>query len=180
MGLGRIHKQKFKIKSTYTMKKRRRLMQVKWKWCGGLSRDNLKHKLYMACNLWEEALLPSLLYTLCLSMGTTSKCHFLLRPPNGNPKIGTFVVPKLWTFIYFSNQIFKKSKGNFLEPLKRSFQRCITCPNYTSFDPAFKGFMVESQISNLTLAPSFDHISCKSGLNEQCKLTLTIFISRPF
>jgi len=27
--------------------------------------------------------------------------------PNGRPKIGTFVVPKLWTFISFSN-IFKK------------------------------------------------------------------------
>jgi hypothetical protein len=30
-------------------------MQIESKWCGGLSKDNLKHKLYMAHNLWEEA-----------------------------------------------------------------------------------------------------------------------------
>jgi hypothetical protein len=35
-------------------------MQVKHKSCGGPSRDNLKHKLHMAHNLWEEAPLPSL------------------------------------------------------------------------------------------------------------------------
>jgi len=35
-------------------------MQIKWKWCDGPSKDNLKHKLYMAHNLKEEASLPSL------------------------------------------------------------------------------------------------------------------------
>jgi hypothetical protein len=45
---------------------------------------------------------------------------------------------------------------------------------------AFNGFVVESQISNLTLAPSFDHKLCKSGLNEQCEGTLNIYVSRPF
>jgi hypothetical protein len=35
-------------------------MQFEWKWCGGLSKDNLKHKLYTTCNLWDEAPLPSL------------------------------------------------------------------------------------------------------------------------
>jgi hypothetical protein len=48
------------MKSTYTTKKKRWLVQVEWKWCDGLSRDNLKHKFYMAHNLWEEAPLPSL------------------------------------------------------------------------------------------------------------------------
>jgi hypothetical protein len=28
--------------------------------CDKFSRDNLKHKFYTACNLWEEAPLPSL------------------------------------------------------------------------------------------------------------------------
>ncbi len=41
------------MRSTYTTKKRGRLVQVEWKWCGKLSRENLKHKLYMACNLWD-------------------------------------------------------------------------------------------------------------------------------
>jgi len=35
-------------------------MQVEWKWCGELSKDNLKHKLYTTHNLWEEASFPSL------------------------------------------------------------------------------------------------------------------------
>jgi hypothetical protein len=35
-------------------------MQIEWKWCDEFSKDNLKHKLYMAHNLWEEAPLPSL------------------------------------------------------------------------------------------------------------------------
>jgi hypothetical protein len=34
-------------------------MQVECKWCGGLSKDNLKLNLYMAYNLWEEAPFPS-------------------------------------------------------------------------------------------------------------------------
>jgi hypothetical protein len=35
-------------------------MQVEWKWCNKLSKDNLKHKFYTAHNLWEEVTLPSL------------------------------------------------------------------------------------------------------------------------
>jgi hypothetical protein len=35
-------------------------MQVESKWCDALSKDNLKHKLYIAHNLWKEAPLPSL------------------------------------------------------------------------------------------------------------------------
>jgi hypothetical protein len=48
------------MKSTYTTKERRQLMYVEYKWCDRLNKDNLKHKLYMAHNLWEEAPLPSL------------------------------------------------------------------------------------------------------------------------
>jgi hypothetical protein len=35
-------------------------MLIEWKWCGGFSKNNLKHKFYMVCNVWEEAPLPSL------------------------------------------------------------------------------------------------------------------------
>jgi hypothetical protein len=58
MGLDWTHKWEFKMKSTCTSKKRGRLLQIEWKCCGGLSKNNFKHKFYMACNLWEEALLP--------------------------------------------------------------------------------------------------------------------------
>jgi hypothetical protein len=48
------------MKSTYTTKEKWRLVQVDYKWCGVLSRDNFKHKFYTTCNLWEEAPLHSL------------------------------------------------------------------------------------------------------------------------
>jgi hypothetical protein len=48
------------MRSTYITKKKRRLVQVEWKCDNGLSKDNFKHKLYLAHNLWEEAPLPSL------------------------------------------------------------------------------------------------------------------------
>jgi len=35
-------------------------MQVEWKWRDEFSKENFKHKLYTAYNLWEEAPLPSL------------------------------------------------------------------------------------------------------------------------
>jgi hypothetical protein len=38
--------------------------------------------------------------------------------------------------------------------------------------------MVKSQILNLIITPSFDHNSCKSGLNEQSEGTLSIYASR--
>jgi hypothetical protein len=60
MGLRRTHKQEFKMKSTSSTKKRRRLVQVEHKWCDGFNRDNLKHKFNMVHNLWEEAPLSSL------------------------------------------------------------------------------------------------------------------------
>jgi hypothetical protein len=60
MGLGRTHKQEFKMISTYTTKKKGQLVQVEWKLCDRLTKDNLKHKFHTACNLWDEASLPSL------------------------------------------------------------------------------------------------------------------------
>ncbi len=31
-------------------------MQIECKWCDGLNKNNLKHKLYMTHNLWEDDL----------------------------------------------------------------------------------------------------------------------------
>jgi hypothetical protein len=44
MGLGWTHKWEFKMKSTCTTKKIGWLVQVEWKWCSGLDKDNFKHK----------------------------------------------------------------------------------------------------------------------------------------
>jgi len=58
MGLGQIHKWKFKMRLTCKTKKKRQLMQVEWKLCKKLNKNNLKHKLYTAHNLWKETSLP--------------------------------------------------------------------------------------------------------------------------
>ncbi len=90
-------------------------------------------------------------------------------------KTRTIIVPKLQILVSFSNQVFfVKCEHNILQPLKIYFQWCITQSNRTSFDPFFKGFVVGNQIPNLPLAPSFDQNLCQSGLNEQCKGTLSI------
>ncbi len=95
MGLEQTHKRKFKMGLTCTTKRKGRLVQIEWKWCDGLNRDNLKHKFYTAGNLWKEAPLPSLKYIMCLSMGTTSKCHFSSGLSSVNLKTGILVVSKL-------------------------------------------------------------------------------------
>jgi hypothetical protein len=49
-----------RIWCTPKLQERGRLVQVEWKWYGELSRDNFKHKFYMAHNLWEKAPFASL------------------------------------------------------------------------------------------------------------------------
>jgi hypothetical protein len=136
-------------------------MQVERKWCDGFSKDNFKHKFYMTRNLWEEAPLPSSYYTLCLFAGTTSKCHFFLGLPsglpNGSPKTKTLVVPKLWPFIFFSNQGFLKMWQEYLITFKNIFPIVYKhTPIRPHLTPTFQGFMVKSQISNLI--PTFSLI----------------------
>ncbi len=79
--------------------KKGRLVQVEWKWCNKLNKDNLKHKFYMAHNLWEEASFPSLLKPYVPLHDDYIQMSLFL----GSPKIGTFIVLKFWTFISFSN-----------------------------------------------------------------------------
>ncbi len=161
-------------------------MQVEWKWCDGLCKDNFKHKLYIALNLWKEAPLPSLYYTLCFSMGITSKCHFSPRLPSGSPKIETLVVPKLWTFIYiyiyiFQIKSFKKMRAQYIIAFKKYFQHCITRTNWTSFDPCFQGICGQESNSQFDFYFFFyNHNSCKSDLNEQCEITLNITLQDLF
>jgi hypothetical protein len=60
MGLKQTHKREFDMKLFNTTKQIKRFVQVGHKWCNGLNKDNLKLKLDMTHNIWEEAPLPSL------------------------------------------------------------------------------------------------------------------------
>ncbi len=117
------------MRSTCTTKKRRQLVQVEWKWCNGVSRDNLKHKLYKTCNLWKEAPLPSLYKIMCFFARTISKCHFPSKLPSGSPKTRTFFVPKLWMLISFSNQVYFGNARAISLALKKIFPKMYSTPH---------------------------------------------------
>jgi hypothetical protein len=114
-------------------------------------------------------------------MGTTCKCHFSPKLPLGSPKIGTLVVSKLWTIIFLSNQVFfENARAISYIPQKDLSNNIYHAPIEPHLTLAFKGFVVGSQIFNLILTPSFDHNSCKLGLNEQFEGILSIYVSKPF
>ncbi len=159
MGLKRTHKKEFKMKSTCTTKKRKWLMQVECKWCNALNKDNLKHKLYTTCNLWEEASIPPY-NIICDSLWVYN--------PNDKfkKKIETLVVPKLWTLISSSNQTFLEHVKALPYSLEKDLSKLYHAPIGNHLTPALRGFMVKNQIPNLIFTPYFDHNSCISCLNE--------------
>jgi hypothetical protein len=66
-----------------------------------------------------------------------------------------------------------------------SFQKYLSngvlfAPIGNHLTPTLRGFVIGSQILNLTPDPSFDHNSCISSLNDQGEGTLDIFTLRPF
>ncbi len=116
--------------------------------------------------------------------------HFVPLPKDGDyfqmsffpksSKIGTFVIPKLWMLIYFSNQICFENVKEISYSLQKNHSNDLQhAPIGAHLTTTFKGFVVGSQIPNLTPAPSFDHNSCKPSINEQCEITLSIEASRP-
>jgi hypothetical protein len=81
--------------------------------------------------------------------------------------------------IYISNQVFFEICRKIFY---RNWKYISNNVYHTSIDPhltrSFKGFVVKSQIFNLTCTFFFYHNSCILGLNEQCKGTLSIYASR--
>jgi hypothetical protein len=116
MGLGRTHKREFKMRSICTTKKIGRLVQIEWKWCNKVNKDNLKHKLYTTCNHWEEAPLPSI-DILCLSTGNTSKCHFSPRLP----KLGLLLSQNFGCSNLSQIKSILRMQGNYFIALKNIF-----------------------------------------------------------
>jgi hypothetical protein len=85
-------------------------MQVKWKWCSELNRDNLKHKFYIARNLWEEAPLPSpIVYFVPFH-----KDYIQMSLFPGTPK-WVFYCPKILdAHIFLKSSLFWECKDNIL------------------------------------------------------------------
>jgi hypothetical protein len=94
-------------------------------------------------------------------MGTISKWNYFLELPNGSPKIGTFIVPKLWVFISSSKQMrLEHVRAIFYIPQNDISNGVLHALIRTHLTLALKGFVVKSQILNLIPNHSFDHSSC--------------------
>ncbi len=104
MGLGWTHKQEFKIKSTCTTNEKRWLMQVECKWFGGFKGTTLNTSFTWPATFGRRP--SSLPYNILHdSPWSYIQMTFFPRLSSGHPKIGTFIVSKLWTLIFISNKI---------------------------------------------------------------------------
>ncbi len=68
----------------------------------------------------------------------------------------------------------------FYSPQKDLFIGVLQAPIRDHLTPSLRGFVIGSQILNLTFDPSFDKKLCILVLNEQCEGTLDIYISKTF
>jgi hypothetical protein len=80
---------------------------------------------------------------------------------------GTLVVLKLWTFLFSSKQTCSKhAKAISYSLQKKNSNDVLHSPIKDHLALALRGFVVKSQIRNLTFGPSFDHNSRILSLNE--------------
>ncbi len=92
-----------------------------------------------------------------------------------NSQIMTFIGPK---FIYFSNQFFLRIRRQYFISLKKIIPTMYNMPQLDFIWPLFfKDWWLKILI---WFTFFFNHDSCQSCLNEQCKGILSIHISRPF
>jgi hypothetical protein len=105
---------------------------------------------------------------------------FFKTPKWESQNWGSCYPKNLDVHIFLKSSLFDNAKEISYSLQKDLFNSVQRTPIKAHLTPAFKEFVVCSQIFNLTPAPSFDHNSCKSALNEQCEGTLSIYASRPF
>jgi hypothetical protein len=86
----------------------------------------------------------------------------------GSPKIEILIVSNLWMFIYLLNQYFlEHTRAISYCPEKDLSNGVLHAPIRNDLTPTLRGFVVGSQILNLTLGVVWDHNSCISDLNAQ-------------
>ncbi len=85
------------------------------------------------------------------------------------------------TFIHLSNKVcYENERAITYSPQKDLSNNVEHAQIELHLTPTLKGFVVGNQFPNLTPTPSFDHNSCKLGLNEQCEGSLSIYVLGPF
>jgi hypothetical protein len=98
---------------------------------------------------------------------------FFLKTPKWD-----FYCPKVFAiYIYISNQAcLEHAKEIFYSSQRNIFNGVWHTSIKAYLALALKGFVVGSEIFNLTFDPSFDYNSCILGLNDQCKGILGSYI----
>jgi hypothetical protein len=104
MGLGRIHKRRFKMKSTSTTKKRRQLVQVKWKW-----RNSPKP-------LGGGTTPLPIVYYVPFHKDYIEMLLFVWTP-----KTRTLTIQKIWMLIFFKVKSILKMQGQYFIAFENIF-----------------------------------------------------------
>ncbi len=141
-------------------------MQVEYKWCdsiGTISSTSFTQPITFG----RRHHYPPYSILCDYLWGLHPNEFFSPRLPSGSPKIVTFVVLKLWMFICSSNQTCLKHEREISYSLQKDLSKNVLRASIKDYlTPNIKGFVIVSQIPNLTLGPSFDHNWCILGLNE--------------
>jgi hypothetical protein len=109
------------MRSNCTTKKKKRLVQVEWKWCGGLSRNNFKHKLYTTCNFGRKhhSFLCSILYA------SSWRLHpYVIFPQDfqvGVPKLGLLLSQNFGHSYLYQIKSFLRVQRNYFIALENIF-----------------------------------------------------------
>ncbi len=152
MGLRQTHKQEFKMKSTYTTKDKRRLMQIEWKWCDELSKDNLKHSFTCPTTFGRRHHSPPY-NILCASLqGLHPNVTFPQDSQMGVPKLGLLLSQNFGCLYFFQIKFFLIMKRKYLIALKKISPTHL---NRSSFNPCFQGVYGQESNSQFDSHPFF-------------------------
>ncbi len=111
-----------------------------------------------------------------MTLWLTSKWHFFSGLPSE-----TCIIPKFWLIIYISNQACLEHAKEISYSSQKDISNGVWHTLIKAYlTPALKGFVVGSEIFNLSLDLSFDYNSCISNVNEYCKGILSSYILKHF
>jgi hypothetical protein len=154
MGLRQTHKRKFKMMSTYTTKKKKQLVEIRWKWCDWFSKDNLKHKFHTTPNHSPPyAILCAFLW------GLHPNVTFPRDSQVGVPKLGILLSQNVGCSYLFQIKFVLRMSRQYLLALENIF------PMVYNMFPLDLICLLFSMGLWVQWVPPF-HNSCKSGLNE--------------
>ncbi len=121
MGLGRTHKQEFKMRSTYTTKKKWWLMQIEWKWCMDLIGTILSISFTWPATFVRRHHSPPYSILCASPWGLHPNVIFPQDSQVGVPKLGLLLSQNFRCSHLFQIKFFFKVRGQYLISLENIF-----------------------------------------------------------